>query len=140
MSLMMKAVAPAVSALALVFMVGATNAADATGVAPKGPTAQQAEIQCYQTDDLKNGLKKEFNMEAKESGDHPSWRLQIYANDAGGWFLAGEPKDNKIVQGATPDMKLSCLLEGDTKGGYPDQVKQTPWHKQFFQHVLVPSI
>lgn len=145
MSLMMKAVAPAVSALALVFAVGTTNAEDAKGIAPKGPTAQeqgqeqQGAVECYQTGDLEAGLKRQFNMVAKEKGDHPDFRLQIYANDTGGWMLAGEFKDNSKVRGATPDMKVSCLLDANAEGGgYPDEVKQKPWYQEFFKAAPAP--
>ena len=143
MSLIMKAVAPAVSALALVFMVGATNAEDAKSIAPKGPIAQeqQGAVECYLTGDLEAGLKKQFNMVVKEKGDHPDFRLQIYANDTGGWMLAGELKDTSKVQGATPDMKVSCLLDANTEGGgYPEEGKQKPWYQQFFQAISGPSI
>lgn len=127
MSLKMKAVAPVVSALALVFMVGATNVGSAKEVA-----GQQNAVNCYEGDAMDKGLKEQFNMEVKETGDHPKWRLKLYANKAGDWALAGEPKDNSFIQGATPDMKLSCELESPTKGGYPDRVRQLPWYKKFF--------
>lgn len=131
MSFMKRTVAPVVSALTLIFAMGVARADGPQNIAPAGPSAQQTSIPCFAKKDLEEGLKESFNMSARERGDHPQFELQIYANDEGRWLLAGEPKDKSFVEGATPDMELSCALAQDT-GGYPDQVQASPWYKQFF--------
>lgn len=148
MKSMTKAAAPALSALALVFAMGtggvdaaSTNTPPPQTALKAQPAQQQVQVQCYLRETAERNLKDQFNMSVRESVETPVWEnLKIYANNRGGWFLIGEPKDNAMIHGATKDMKISCLLEGDSEGNtygkYPADVHKKPWYKQFFEMTM----
>lgn len=128
MSFIKKTAAPVISALALVFAVGAASA--------EGPSKVQSspgkrQVACYLKSDLESGVKEQFNMTARERGENEQFDLQLYANDEGRWLLAGEPKDHSMIPDVPPEVKLSCVLGNDV-AGYPDLVQAAPWYKEYF--------
>ena len=123
--ILVKMTTPAVAALGLVFMIGATNI---SAPANAKETAISAERKCQRAPGVKAALRDLFGAAATgEKGKDSQFNLEIYANDTGFWALVGSP----LV--ATPEISADelCLLATGTNG-YPDEVHQYYWYKQYF--------